>query len=137
MNEELFVSRVEQLGGFEGKAEAMRAIRATLVSLGERLQDDERSALSRALSPAFRALLERAAYAGDFDRDGLFARVARHGGLDRGRAVESAQMVCRALAASLAMEPLTRLTKELGPSIASLFAEPEPVSTLPRVSETK
>ena len=125
MRDDVLISRVKQLSGLSDRADAMRAIRATLVALGERLRDEERDALARELPASLRGLLDRAAYAGDFDRDELFARVARHGGLDRGCALEYAEVVLGALAAELPWETLTRLRKELGPAIAPLLAEPE------------
>jgi uncharacterized protein (DUF2267 family) len=125
MRHDLFISRVEELSGFAGRADVMRAIRATLVALGERLRDEERAALAREIPRSLRSLLDRAAYAGDFDRDELFARVARHGALDRGRALEYAEIVCEALATELPWDLLARLRRELGPSIASLLVEPE------------
>jgi uncharacterized protein (DUF2267 family) len=124
MREDALISRVTHLSGFPGRADAMRAIRATLVALGERLRDEERAALERELPASLRSLLNRAAYTGDFDRNELFARVARHGGLDRGCALEYAEVVCSALAMELPWESLTRLRRELGPSIASLLVEP-------------
>ena len=127
-----FVARVRELGGFAGRAEAMRAIRATVMAIGERLHDDERAALGRDLPESTLHALERVAYAGDFDLDELYARVARHERVSTGFAVEHAQIVCRAIAEGLSEGALTHLRKVLGPSVASLLEVPEPIETLPR-----
>lgn len=131
-----FVARVRELGGFAGRAEAMRAIRATVMAIGERLRDDERAAFERNLPPSTFAALERVAYLGDFDRDELYARVARHEAVSPGFALEHAQIVCRALAEALPEGALVHLRKELGTTIASLLEVPEPIETLPRSAST-
>jgi uncharacterized protein (DUF2267 family) len=136
MNEDQLVSRVSGLGGFAGRAEAMRAIRATLLALGERLRDEERSRLARDVPPSAQSVLDRAAYAGDFDRDELYARVARHEGVDRGFAVEHAGLVCGVLGELLSDEAMVHLRKELGPSIAALFEERPPIDEVPRSRST-
>ncbi len=136
MLDQPFVMRVKELGGLAGPSEAMRAIRATLMAIGERLHDDERAALARELPSSTTTAIGRVAYAGDFDRDELYARVARHGGIERGFALEQTQIVCRALAEALPEAALTHLRKSLGPSIGSLLDVPEPMATLPRHAST-
>ncbi|HEY2509327.1 MAG TPA: DUF2267 domain-containing protein, partial [Polyangiaceae bacterium] len=71
MVEENLISRVRELGGFDGRADALRALRATLLALGERLRDDERAVLSRELPAELSLALERCAYLGDLDREEL------------------------------------------------------------------
>jgi uncharacterized protein (DUF2267 family) len=132
MDEGILVGRVAELAGFHGRTDAARAIRATVIAIGERLRDDERAALGRALPGAFTTALERAAYAGDFEKSDLFARVARHGGVGPGFGAEHAQVVCQALGELLPAETLTRLRKELGPSIGELFLPPEPIPSIER-----
>ena len=132
MDEEHLISRVRELGGFEGRADALRATRATLLALGERLQDDERAALTRELPTELRPALDRCAYRGDFDREELFARVALHANVARGFAAELAEVACRALGELLPNDPLVRLRKELGASIELLFDPPDPEVTIPR-----
>jgi uncharacterized protein (DUF2267 family) len=131
-----FLGRVQDLGGFTGPAESLRAVRAVLIGLGERLRDEERKALARELPSSTLDALARCAYLGDFDREELFARVARHGGTDRGFAVERAEIVLRALAEKLPDEALRRLEKQVGPSIAALLELPEPDATDRSVSES-
>jgi uncharacterized protein (DUF2267 family) len=105
MDEEQLISRVRERGGFDGRADALRATRATLLALGERLRDDERRALARELPTELRPALERCAYLGDFDREELFARVALHANVSRGFAAELAEVACRALGELLSTPP--------------------------------
>jgi uncharacterized protein (DUF2267 family) len=136
MSRESFLGRVEELGALTGRAETLRAVRAVLVGLGERLRDDEREALARELPPDTLDALSRCAYRGDFGRDELFARVARHGGTDLGFAIERTEVVLRALAEALPGEALLRLRKQLGADIAALLDEPDPGALVPRWRST-
>jgi uncharacterized protein (DUF2267 family) len=136
MDDDQLLSRVRDLAGFTGRADAARAVRATVVALGERLQDDERAAFARALPPTLAQALDRAAYFGDFDRDELFARVARHENVEPGFAMEHAEVACRALGELLPEEALAHLRRQLGASIAELFAEPPSSPSLPRTTTT-
>jgi uncharacterized protein (DUF2267 family) len=136
MDEDQLVSRVQGLGGFQGRADAMRAIRATLLALGERLRDEERRRLARDVPAAAQSVLDRAAYAGDFDVDDLYVRVARHERVDPGFAVEHAGLVCQVLGELLPDEAMIRLRKELGGSIAALFEGRPPIETVPRSRTT-
>jgi uncharacterized protein (DUF2267 family) len=136
MDEEIVVSHVRRLGGFAGSGEARRAIRATLTAIGERLLDDERAAFARELPSSLALVFERCAYDGDFDKDEFFGRVARHERVERGFGAEHAQVVCQALGEALGAEAMTRLRKELGPEIASLFDAQEPIESLPRTARS-
>jgi uncharacterized protein (DUF2267 family) len=135
MQTQPLVSRIQDFGCFAGATDAKRALRATLVALAERLRDEERAALAKALPEEAALALERAAYFGDFDREELYARVARHEGVAPGLAVEHAQIVCRALAAELPHEVVLRLRREVGESIGTLLEEREPIATVPRTTE--
>jgi uncharacterized protein (DUF2267 family) len=136
MIDETFPARVSELGGALSRGDALRAARAVLTAIGERLRDDERAMLARELPTGMREALDRAGYRGDFDRDELFARVARHAAVDRGFAIERAEVVCQALGEALPEEALVRLKKQLGASIASLFEPRAPIPTIPRTTET-
>ena len=132
MLESSLVERVRVRAGFAGRAETLRAVRATLMAIGERLSDDERALLAREVPGAFARALDRVAYLGDFDSEELYARVARHEAVGLGFAVEHAQIVCEVLGELMAAEPARRLRRALGVSIASLFdAHPE-VPEIPR-----
>jgi uncharacterized protein (DUF2267 family) len=110
----------------------MRAIRATVMAIGERLHDDERAQLARDLPDSLQEAHGRVAYAGDFDRDAFFALVARHEAVSRGFGVEHAEVVCAALGELLPTEAVERLRRELGPAIARLFEAREEPESLER-----
>jgi uncharacterized protein (DUF2267 family) len=136
MQESSLVSRVRERAGFAGHAEALRAIRAVVMAVGERLHDDEREALGRTLPESLAPALGRVAYAGDFDRDAFFSRVARHEAVAMCFGVEHAEVVCQALGALLPEEELIRLRRQLGASIGALFDAPEEIPTIARTTST-
>jgi uncharacterized protein (DUF2267 family) len=136
MDEDTLVSRIQGLAGFAGRAEAMRALRATVMALGESLEDDERAALGRHLPASLHAALDRCAYVGDLEIDDLFARVAHHEHVARGFAVEHAEVVCRALAERLPSDALARLRREVRPSVVALFDVSREPPSVPRTTST-
>jgi uncharacterized protein (DUF2267 family) len=136
VDEQSLVSKVAELGGFAGRHEAMRAVRATVLAIGERLRDDERALLARDLPPSTHLALERCGYEGDFPLEQLYVRVARHEGVQLGFAVEHAKIVCRALGETLPGESLARLRREVGPAFAALFDRLPPIPTIPRSTST-
>jgi len=72
-----FVGEVQHRARFGTQGDAMRAIYATLETLGERLYGDEADDLAAQLPPALGAYLRLARRQESFDLDEFFERIAR------------------------------------------------------------
>ena len=122
--------------GLRDRTAARRIIVATLVTLGERLTDDERHALANALADELRPSLTRARYTGDFDAATFYDRVRHRARVSAGIARENAQVVVEAIGRGAPDELLRPLERALPPEIASLLhgrdlGEPPPPSPVP------
>lgn len=75
-----FVGEVQHRARFGTQGDAMRAIYATLETLGERLYGDEADDLAAQLPPALGAYLRLARRQESFDLDEFFERIAEREG---------------------------------------------------------
>lgn len=78
--------------GIPGGAAAQGAVRALLVTLGERLTDDEADALAAHLPREMARILHESEYDGDFDAGELYERVGRRESTSPSVAHEHADM---------------------------------------------
>jgi len=99
----------------------MAATRAIMLSLGERLTDDERIRLGAVLPSSMAKALRGARYRGDFDLAELVDRVHRRENVNIGFAREHVQVVCQAVGECLTEELRVLLERTLPPSFAELF----------------
>jgi uncharacterized protein (DUF2267 family) len=127
VDEEAFVSRVAKLAGLATRTEARRAIRATLLELGERLSAGDRAHFADVLPDRWAGLVRAAEYRGAFDAPELFERMSRREGIDVECAREHAQVVCRVIAERAPVESLARIGRVFPEGIAALFRRPSPV----------
>jgi len=128
MNREQFIERVGTLG-LLGPDEAATAVTATLSALGRVLVESERRAVSEALPEELRLLLDARHPAPNLGLEGFYESVQRNERARPGRAREHAQIVCRALGAAIAPEPLRVLIRHV-PWLESLLALPPPGATV-------
>jgi uncharacterized protein (DUF2267 family) len=127
IEEEAFVSRVAKLAGLPTRTEARRAIRATLLELGERLSAGDRAHFADVLPERWAGLIRATEYRGAFDAPELFARVSEREGVELTCAREHAQVVCRVIAERAPVESLARIGRVFPEGIAALFRRPLPV----------
>ncbi|MDB4995995.1 MAG: hypothetical protein JWM74_3427 [Myxococcaceae bacterium] len=127
IEEEAFVSRVAKLAGLPSRTEARRAIRATLLELGERLSAGDRAHFADVLPERWAGLIRATEYRGAFDAAELFARVSEREGVELPSAREHAQIVCRVIAERAPVESLARIGRVFPEGIAALFRRPMPV----------
>jgi uncharacterized protein (DUF2267 family) len=123
--------------GLEDAELAARALRATLAVLGERLVDDEATALVEVLPPELGRLVENVEYDTDFSSAELYHRVARRERTTDARAKEVAEIVIAALGESMDDDHQVRLARALPDGISDLLlgrperprGEPPPYGT--------
>jgi uncharacterized protein (DUF2267 family) len=116
--------RLRELGPFAEDADALRALRATLETLGGLLTSSEREFLADALPPHSAQIVRRAPVTAQGNLNEFMHRVAARERVRLGLAVEHAEIVCRALGETLSHAALTRLRRAV-PDMAALF-EPAP-----------
>ena len=121
-----FVERVRERAGLEDDASAARVIDATLESLGEVLLQAERAAIAASVAEPLAAALVRRPVVPELDVAGFYASVSDRAGLAPAFGMEQAQVVCRALAESVAPLLRARLARDLPEGFRELFATPEP-----------
>jgi uncharacterized protein (DUF2267 family) len=123
-SEPAFVDRVSDIGGMGGVRNARRAIRATVLTLGERIPEPMRETIAQALPDRFGRLFRAQALRALLDDHDLFATVGEREDVNLGFAREHAQIVCRAIAEHLDDEELAGLHEHLPSTIADLFDLP-------------
>ncbi len=99
--------------GIPDRAVAERAARATLAVLGERLTEDEASALASRLPEELGSVVQRSEYDSDFDAAEFYERVRRRERGTPGGAREHADIVLRAVGESLDDAVRSRLLRAL------------------------
>jgi uncharacterized protein (DUF2267 family) len=128
------LARLIRTGIPDGVA-AARALRAVLTVLGQRLMDDEASALAAELPPSLARIVEQSEYDGDFDAGEFYARVQRLETTSRGLGREHTNAVLQVLGAVLRGEARGRLLRalpvELGQQLAPVALGDPPVHPRP------
>jgi len=116
--------RLRELGPFSDDAEALRALRATLETLGGLLTRAEREFFADALPPHSAQIVRGAQATAQGNLHDFLRRVAAREGVRLSLAVEHAEIVCSALGETLTRSALARFRHAL-PELAPLF-EPAP-----------
>lgn len=122
MNYEEFLALVEAAGGLS-RAEAARAVQATLRVLAERLSWGEARDIAEDLPREFRPLLEDDTPAQPFGLDEFVRRVAESEGVDVDSAREDVRAVFAALGRALDWKELHDIASELPREFDDLIAE--------------
>jgi uncharacterized protein (DUF2267 family) len=112
-------------GGIPDPAIAEQALRATLLVLGERLTDDEASAVAATLPEKWARVVDQSEYDRDFDDDEFYDRVGRREKTSLGVAREHADVVLRAASEALDEGLRTRLLRALPEAIGRRLRAPE------------
>ena len=114
-----FVAHVQSRAALASADEAVRAIGATLRTLGERLLAEDAHRLAEELPPELGRYLEEVASGQEFDTDGFFARVSEREGVDISEATDHARVVLevlrRAVPPGVIDRVQTRLRGQYGP----------------------
>ncbi|HXF60554.1 MAG TPA: DUF2267 domain-containing protein [Caldilineaceae bacterium] len=123
MQFEEFVGQVQHRARLASQGEAMRAICATLETLGERLYDGEAAHVAAQLPPGIGAYLRLAKRQERFDIQEFFKRVAeREGaGVDVPDAAHHARTVIEVLQEAVTPGQLRHLREQLPDDYAPLF----------------
>jgi uncharacterized protein (DUF2267 family) len=93
MNYKEFVGQVQHRLELAEMGAAVRATRATLTTLGERLQEGEATDAASPLPPEIGRFVAEADHGQRFDYDGFLGRVAERGEIDKPDANYQAQQV--------------------------------------------
>jgi uncharacterized protein (DUF2267 family) len=112
MNYATFIETVEHEAGAP-RADAERAVRATLKTLGERLSGGESRDIAAQLPPEVRPFLEDGVDAQAFDAEEFVRRVARREGTPPATAARHARAVFAALGRAVTRDELEDMASEL------------------------
>ena len=123
MTKDEFFELVRERGHMQTREEAKRATRATLQTLGERLEGDEPRRLAERLPPEIGDYLreERAGAGEEFSMEEFFERIAKKEGqsTDVPRATYHARVVIEAVGATTGV--IDEVREQLPPEYDSLF----------------
>jgi uncharacterized protein (DUF2267 family) len=118
-----FIKRVQQRVDFDAPADAVRAIEATLETLGERLSPRETRQLAAELPKELRAsLLQRSAQQ-IFPLEEFFNRVSAREGVRWHQAATHARAVIAVVGEAVSSGALADVKTELAPDYDDLFEE--------------
>jgi uncharacterized protein (DUF2267 family) len=112
MDHERFIRIVHRAGGMR-QDEARRAARATLETLGERLDEDDATELAAKLPGELATWLVTARAREEFGLDEFLRRIAEREGVDAETARRDAEAVFAALADAVGLEQLTEVVAAL------------------------
>jgi len=119
-----FVDQVQDRAYFESPEDAMKAIEATLTTLGERLSPGEAHSLAEQLPPELGQYLEQSPGPQSFDLDDFLTRVSVREGTDITEAAIHARVVLDVLRDSVSPAIMGRLRHQLTRQFDSLFTGP-------------
>ena len=128
IDERALLGRIAEFGGLNA-TDAAVAIRATLVTLGERIEYEKRQVITRELPADLGSLFRARKYRGTFGIEEFFNRVRRREKVGLGFAREHAEIVCRALAELLSKDARSTLEHVLPESFDILFRVPTEVGS--------
>ncbi len=134
------LARLARRGLPDGET-AVRALRATLAVLGERLVDDEAAALAEVLPAELAPAVENVEYDSDFGSADLYDRVRHRELTTPGDAKEHAEMIIGALGEFLDDDLRARLARALPLQVAEVLLgrpvdqEPPPHGMPPRAAK--
>ena len=116
-----FVGQIQNRLELPGEGEAVRAIRATLTPLGERLQAGEADDLAASLPMEIDRFLIEADSGQRFDYDEFVDRVAGHEGIDRADAAYHAKVVVAQVAEVTQASEVQQVRDQLPDEFEDLF----------------
>ncbi len=121
MQYDQFVGQVHNRGRFASDGDAMRAIHATLETLGERLFGGEADNLAAQLPPELGHYLREPAVSESFSLDEFFNRVALREGVDLPIAVYHARVVIEVLKEAVSPALMDKVLDQLPEEYDSVF----------------
>lgn len=116
-----FVAQVRSRAALASADEAVRAIGATLETLGERLFAEDAHRLAEELPPELGRYLEQATSGQEFDADDFFTRVSDREGVDISEATAHARVVLEVLRRAVSPGVIDRVHARLREQYNSLF----------------
>ena len=125
IHEQDLLGRISDLGGLKAP-DASLAARATLAALGERIEYEKRSVITRELPDELATIFRARKYRGTFGLTEFFARVRSREKVSLGFAREHAEVVCRVLGELLSEAATHTLDRVLPEPFAALFRTPNP-----------
>ena len=121
MQHDEFVGHVQNRARLASRGEALRAIRATLETLGERLAGGEAEDLAAQLPPEIGDYLREVESDGSFSLDTFFDRVAEREGTDLPVAVHHARAVVAVLQEAVSAGEMEDVRAQLPEEYNPLF----------------
>lgn len=118
-----FVTRVQQYGNMGTAEQALLASRATLETLGERLNEGEPARLGAQLPPEIAQYLHTDHAGEDFPVETFFDRVTEREGTERQQAREHARAVIAALGDTVPEGELNEVRQQLSADYQLLFGD--------------
>jgi uncharacterized protein (DUF2267 family) len=123
MKGEQFIAEVKNLAELDGDAEAMKATRATLETLKERLAGNEPSNLAAQLPPEIASYVEGEGGREAFTVEEFYERVAHKEGVGREEAVRHARAVATVVQTAVTGGELDDVRSQLGDEYRELFGQ--------------
>lgn len=121
MNYNEFIGQVQHRLELPGPGEAVRATRATLTTLGERLHEGEATDLASPLPMEIDRFLIEAESGQRFDYDEFLDRICERGNVDRSRANYQAQQIVAVLADIVPPGNIEKAKNQLPEDFDTLF----------------
>lgn len=121
MNYDEFVGQVQHRARLGSTGDAMRAIGATLETLGERLHGGEAENLAAQLPEAIGHYLGHAEQSESFGLDTFYDRVSQRAGVDKPDAVHYARVVLSVVQEAVSGGELQDMSAQLPEEYAPLF----------------
>ncbi len=123
MNYDQFVERVQAMIGAKSTEEALRATRATLEVLGERLTPGEADDLAAQLPEGIKESVTFAPAGQGFDFDEFFRRIAEREGVDYSTAIDHARAVTVVLMEAVSPGEIDDVKRQLPEQYMPLFRQ--------------
>jgi uncharacterized protein (DUF2267 family) len=118
-----FIDRVQQRAGLDSQERAVRAVRATLETLGERLSRMETRQLAAQLPNQLRAHFHARPESQIFPLEEFFKRVSARASVRQSEAAEQARAVIGVLREAVSAGEIEDVRIELAPEYDTLFGE--------------
>ncbi len=122
MQTDEFVRRVQEQARIASGDEALKAVRATLETLGERLPDDQRDDLAAQLPKQLRNYLSRRKEAERYTLEEFYNRVAARSDLGLPATIEQARVVIGVLQEAVSPGQLDEIRAQLPAKFDELFS---------------
>lgn len=124
MHYQEFIDRVERHAGLSDRQQAVRAIAATLETLGERLSPSEREDLAAQLPQELKAQLDTRPSAAPFSLEEFYNRVRARAAVGYPEAVHLTQTVMAVLQEAVSRGEMADMMSQLRGRYGELFGAP-------------